>query len=345
MNRVAIICPCYNEANYLDSFLNSLSKQTIFFNDKYHVSVFIADGKSTDTSRSLLEKYCQDRENWNVLDNEERFVSPGLNKCIRTAKHQGAQFIVRMDMHAIYPDNYVISLIERSIQLKANGIKVGNYGGVVRTVPGDDSLKALVISRVLSSSFGVGASLFRIGAKKVSEVDTVPFGCFPIEVFDEVGYFDNDLIRNQDDELNGRIKNAGYRIFLDPEICVDYYARNNLAKLYTMFFQYGYFKPLVNYKLTKPATKRQFVPPLFVVMLLLSISISWYSSLPILLLLLVYLLFCLLFVRTCTSDISANFLQKTVYSVTILFVAHFSYGWGYLQGIVHWTLNTKTKLT
>src|SRR5690606_38552896 len=122
------------------------------------------------------------------------------------------------DIHAIYPNNYVIFLLERLIELTENGVKVGNYGSIVRTLPGASSLKSIIIARMLASSFGVGSSLFRVGTNEVTEVDTVPFGCFPIQVFDQVGYFDDDLVRNQDDEMNGRLKNFGYLILLDPSI-------------------------------------------------------------------------------------------------------------------------------
>ena len=118
------------------------------------------------------------------------------------------------------------------------------------------------------------------------EVDTVPFGCFKREVFDKIGLFDEDLIRNQDDEFNARIINNGGKIFIIPELVIDYHARDTIGKVFKMYFQYGLFKPLVNKKLGKPATIRQFVPVLFVFTLLSGILLSFFSNIFFVLLLL-----------------------------------------------------------
>jgi GT2 family glycosyltransferase len=71
----------------------------------------------------------------------------------------------------------------------------------------------------------------------------VPFGCYRREIFDQIGLFDEELIRNQDDEFNGRLIKNGGHIYLIPEIVIDYYARGKIGKLSQMFYQYGLFKP------------------------------------------------------------------------------------------------------
>ena len=101
----------------------------------------------------------------------------------------------------------------------------------------------------MSHPLGVGNSYFRIGAAADRWVDTVPFGCYRREVFDRIGLFDEELVRNQDDELNLRLIKHGGRILLSPRIVCKYYARDSLAKLWRMYYQYGYFKPLVVRKL------------------------------------------------------------------------------------------------
>ena len=99
-------------------------------------------------------------------------------------------------------------------------------------------------------------------------VDSVPFGCFRRELFDRIGLFDEDLIRNQDDEFNLRLIKYGGRILLLPDVVSYYFARRSLGELSRMYYQYGYFKPLVARKVDCVMTVRQVVPGLFVLTLI-----------------------------------------------------------------------------
>ena len=140
-----------------------------------------------------------------------------------------------------------------------------NVGGVCRTLPASDSAMAKAIAVGMSHPLGVGNSHFRIGCRPEDRwVDTVPFGCYRREVFDRIGLFDEELVRNQDDELNLRLIKHGGRILLSPRIVCKYFARDSLAKLWRMYYQYGYFKPLVVRKVGGVMTLRQLLPPLFV---------------------------------------------------------------------------------
>ena len=140
-------------------------------------------------------------------------------------------------------------------------------GGVCRTLPAADTAVAKAIAVGMSHPLGVGNSHFRIGSSEDRWVDTVPFGCYRREVFDRIGLFDEELVRNQDDELNLRLIKHGGRILLSPRIVCKYFARDSLAKLWRMYYQYGYFKPLVVRKVGGVMTLRQLAPPLFVLCL------------------------------------------------------------------------------
>src|SRR5690606_16353723 len=90
--------------------------------------------------------------------------------------------------------------------------------------------------------------------------------------------FDEELIRNQDDEFNSRIVSQGGEIWLLPDIEIKYFARDSLSKIFRMFYFYGFFKPLVNKKVGKAATLRQFVPPAFVLSLIIGLILTVFSS-------------------------------------------------------------------
>lgn len=317
---VSVICPIYNEEKYIAKCIDSILSQDYPQND---LEIIFVDGMSKDRTREIVAEYSQKYPFIRLIDNPARIVPPAMNIGIRASK---GNIIIRLDAHAIFPSNYFSELIKNLIDLKAE-----NVGGVCRTLPVDNSLISQAIAAVLSSSFGMGNSHFRIGASEVMEVDTVPFGCFHRSLFDRIGYFDEELIRNQDDEFNGRIVKNGGKIYLLPQLIIDYYARDKVNKVWKMFYQYGLFKPLVNRKLGSPATIRQFFPLLFVLGLILG-PIICICYLP---LFYVYFIVILLYVGLATyfSLKDSHNIKRILLQNWIYFVVHFGYGWGYIQGL------------
>jgi len=166
--------------------------------------------------------------------------------------------IVRMDAHVIYPASYLPILVRALLERGAD-----NVGGVLETLPGADTPMARAIALGLSHRLGVGNSYFRVGVREPRWVDTVAFGCFRREAFERAGLFDEELVRNQDDEFNYRLIRRGGRVLLMPTARAYYLARTSLRQLWRMYFQYGYFKPLVARKVGRVMTLRQLVPGLF----------------------------------------------------------------------------------
>jgi glycosyltransferase involved in cell wall biosynthesis len=300
------------------------------------MEVLIVDGMSSDNTRVLVNEYCEKYSFLKLLDNPQKIVPNALNIGIRMSK---GEVIIRLDAHCKYPTNYFLSLTSHLFELDAE-----NVGCIIKTLPENNSSKAKAIAIGMSHPFGVGNSYFRIGTEKIKEVDTVPFGCYKREIFNRIGYFDEDLVRNQDDEFNGRIIKNGGKIFIIPDLVIDYYARNNITKMVNMFYQYGLFKPFVNSKLGKPATVRQFFPFLFVLGLIVGLFLSFTGIFFLILylsILLIYFMLSLYF-----SSIEA--IKKKNYKLlfflpNIFLVTHLSYGWGYLLGIYHFLILGKTN--
>lgn len=322
---LSVIMPICNEEKYIAKCIDSILAQDYPQDD---MEVILVDGMSTDGTRSIVQRYAQQYPFIRLVDNPQRIVPPAMNIGIRAAK---GDIIIRLDAHAIFPVDYFTELVKNLRELKAE-----NVGGVCRTLPVNDTPECVAIANVLSSSFGMGNSYFRVGAAEVTEVDTVPFGCFHRKLFDRIGYFDEELVRNQDDEFNGRIIKNGGKIYLLPQLVIDYYARDKVSKVYKMFYQYGLFKPLVNKKLGSPATLRQFFPLLFVLGLLFGPFMGFVSKWFLVAYAAVIMLyFCLAsyFSLKDSRSMKLILIQNWVY-----FVVHFSYGWGYLNGI--WKLLT-----
>mgnify|MGYP006289193981 CR=1 FL=1 len=327
---VSIIMPCRNEVDFIENAIKSVFAQDY---PRDRLEVIVADGMSDDGTTQILHGLANTHSELKVIENPHRATPHGLNAAIETAK---GEIIIRFDAHAVFPSNYVSALVNALDTYKAD-----NVGGVLNTLPAAQNREAISIALAMSSKFGVGNADFRTGSQTVTEVDTVPFGCFRKSVFEELGLFDTDLIRNQDDEFNARMIQAGKKIILLPDVEITYFARSTFRKMRQMYFQYGLFKPLVNQKLKHPATLRQFVPPLFVLSFILfpvslisgGLAFAWAS---------VYVLYFgmnLIFsLRLAASEKKTTLIP---YLVLAFFYIHISYGWGYLRGFFRFAVFKK----
>lgn len=334
---VSIIIPCRNEKDYISGVLDS-----ILANDfpKENLEVIVADGMSEDGTRVIIEEYTKKWPFIHLVDNPKKIVPCALNEAIRNAK---GRIIMRMDAHAIYPPDYISRLVSALQKLEAD-----NVGAACETLPGGPGLVPKAIALALSHPFGVGNATYRLSDRENHtpiETDTVPFGCYRKDVFEKIGLFDEELVRNQDNELNERLKRAGGRIFLIPDVRIQYFARKNFSKLWKMFYQYGYFGPLVDKKLGKPTRLRRYVPLVFVS----SLSLPW-LFMP----LSCWIALIPLFSFSCYSLVNvlvSCFLgtrKKKLALIPSLFcsflVSHLSYGVGHLKGILDfWILRKNIR--
>ena len=318
---LSVIVPIYQEEKYISKCIDSMLSQDY---PKDDLEIILVDGMSKDRTREIVATYTAKYPFIRMIDNPERIAPCAMNRGIKEAK---GDVIMRLDAHVYYPKNYFSLLVEKLNELPG----AENVGALCDTLPVNDSITAQSIAAVLSSSFGMGNSHFRVGSDKEMEVDTVPFGCFHRSIFDKVGLYDEELVRNQDDELNARIIKAGGKIYLIPQLVCEYYARDTAKKVYKMFYQYGVFKPLVNKKLGSPATVRQFFPLFFVLGLLvgpvvcLFLPVLWWAYFAVIMLWFI--------LATSFSLKDSKNLKRILTQNWIYFVVHFGYGWGYIVGI------------
>lgn len=225
---VSVIVPCRNEQTYIERSLNS-----ILGSDYPHLEVIVADGMSADGTREILRRLAARDSRLRVIDNPEGVTPSALNRAIAAS---GGEIVVRFDAHAVMLADYIrrcVALLESS--------GADNAGGSIRTVPQSTGLFSGPIVAALSSRFGVGNSGFRTssGEKGPRPADTVFGGCWRREIFSRIGGFNEKLDRSQDIEFNLRLRRAGCKIVLDPEIVCDYYARADLASFLPHNFSNG----------------------------------------------------------------------------------------------------------
>lgn len=321
---VSIILPIRNERHHIGSCLDSILSGSY---PAQRLEVLIVDGCSDDRTSDIVSDYCGRHDNLRLLTNPARVVPHAMNIGIRASR---GEIIVRMDAHAQYEPDYIEQLVSWLVRLDAD-----NVGGIVRTQPASGAPQARAVAVILSHPFGVGNSLFRTeSAGPPVEADTVPFGCYRREVFERIGLYDELFVRNQDDELNARLKKAGGRIFLVPRIRIEYMARESLSKLSVMFYQYGYFKPLVAIKLGVPATLRQLAPPAFA-LAVLGLPLL-YPLTPV-----AGIAWCAVLAAHTAVNVIVSSRQALRYGWSVgppllagFLLAHLSYGVGYLRGIL-----------
>ena len=264
---VSMLLPVRNEQAYIADCLRSIFTQDY---PKKLLEIFIADGNSTDQTLSIIEALSSETEiPITVLNNPDGIVPTGLNILIPLAK---GEVIIRVDGHCIVAPNYVSKCV---LHLQEDG--VDGVGGAMQTV-GEDFVSK-VIALAMSSTFGVGDSAFRTENGLTKLADTVPFPAYTRKIIENVGLYDEELVRNQDDEYNYRIREAGGKILLADDVRSTYYSRGSLAKLWKQYFQYGYWKVRVLQKHPRQMSLRQFVPPVFVlsifVSMLLALIVPW----------------------------------------------------------------------
>ncbi len=329
---VSVIVPCRNERQHIGRCLES-----ILSNDypKERLEVLVVDGMSEDGTADIVTAYAQRHPSVRLVPNADQVVPAGLNRGI--AEAQG-EIIVRMDAHNLYPHDYLSVLVG---WLQRTG--ADNVGAAIVTLPANDSAMARAIAFAVAHPLGIGNARFRLGVREPMEVDTVPFGCFRRELFQRVGLFDEELVRNQDDEFNARILRSGGRILLVPGIVSRYYARDSLGKLARMYFQYGWFKPYVASKVGRITTWRQLVPPVFLLALAAGVLLMpiWpLAGRGLALLTGGYVMgLALVAVQAARRESVGTGLAM----FAALPVLHFSYGLGYLYGLARMAAGRKIR--
>ncbi|TAK56269.1 MAG: glycosyltransferase family 2 protein [Gammaproteobacteria bacterium] len=243
---VSVIAPCRREVRFVEAFVRSLQQQSYRCD---RLEFLVADGMSDDGTREVLDRMALSDARLVVIDNPRRYVSAGLNLAIQRAK---GDIVVRMDVHTVYAQDYVSRCVEA---LQSTGM--GCVGGPWRAVGHGYWERAIAAG--FRSPFGSGGARSHLEGYE-GEVDSVYLGCWHRQRLIEYGMFDEDLVRNQDDELCLRIRRQGGHIWQSPKIRSEYRPRGSMLALGRQYYQYGYWKVRVIKKHGQAAAVRHFVP-------------------------------------------------------------------------------------
>jgi succinoglycan biosynthesis protein ExoA len=322
IQRISVIAPMRNEGSNVDTFVGDLAAQDF----QGELEVLVADGASDDGSPDRLRAAAEEAGlRLRVVENPDRAVSPGLNACVRKAT---GDLIVRLDLHSRYPRDYLRRCAEVSEETGA-----WNVGG--RLVPTGTTTVERAVATAMDSPFG-GIGWTRHDGEGPVETDTVTFGAFRPEAFERAGLFDEELVRNQDDEFNLRLRKAGGTIVLDPSIEVRYRPRGSLRRVWDQYYEYGLWKVPVMRKHGEVQTIRGEVPLVFVLSTLVLGAAAPWSRLARRLLAAQTLLYTGLGVVFAVRAVRGRGEPLTL--VPVVFAAfptfHLGHGWGHAVGLL-----------
>ena len=317
---VSVIMPIRNEGAFIRHTLHAVLTQDY---PPDRLEVLVVDGMSTDDTRVIIAALQQEHPNLKLLDNPAQIVPPALNIGITQA---AGDIIVRVDGHTIIEPDYVRQCVIGLQQSDAI-----NVGGKM-TASGETPFGE-VVALATSTPFGVGGARFHYSDEE-EYVDTVYLGAWWRHAFTQFGGFDEELVRDQDDEFNYRLRKHGGRILLRPQIKSRYTVRGSPYKLWRQYYQYGFWKVRVLQKHPGQMRPRQFIPPLFALALSGSLLLTFLHSLGWLLLAII-----------CGAYLAANLIASVwtaskfgwrhfLYLPFVFAILHLGYGFGFLVGLL-----------
>lgn len=318
---VSIIIPIRNEEKYIRASLEAVLSQD-YPSDK--MEVIVADGLSNDHTREIITELQLKGAPILLIDNPGKIVPTGMNSALPlTSGH----IIIRVDGHCIISHDYVRKCVEHISNEGVDGV-----GGPMYTI--GETLFSEVIAIAMSTPFGVGGSAFRTMVGKTVLADTVPFPAYTREIIKKIGLYDEELVRNQDDEYNYRLREAGGKLLLAADVLSKYYSRGSYGKLWKQYYQYGFWKVRVLQKHPRQMSLRQFIPPTFVLAIIASLVLAmllpwgWVS---------IAFIWSSYFIANITAAILTASRKGWQYlpllSLTFL-ILHLSYGFGFWMGII-----------
>jgi glycosyltransferase involved in cell wall biosynthesis len=329
---VSVIMPVRNEAASIRASLEAVLAQDY---PRDRLEILVADGLSDDGTREQIERVAARDGRVKLVDNPGRIVSTGLNAAISAA---AGAVILRMDGHTLYAPDYVSECVKA---LRESGAE--NVGGPWRA--SGKGYVGTAIALAFQSPLASGGARSH-AVQYTGFVDSVYLGCWRRDLFERIGGFDEELVRNQDDEHNLRLSRAGGRIWQTPAIRSWYVPRSSISALFRQYAQYGYWKVRVIQKHRIPASLRHLAPGAFVALvaalavLVPFVPVARWAAAG---LLLSYLLALLAgAIVTCRN---AHAWRALPVLPPVFAAYHFGYGCGFLCGVFDFLVRRKRRST
>lgn len=316
---VTVVMPVRNEAKSIRQSLGAVLAQDYPWN---RYEVVVADGMSDDNTRDLIKEIAAGRD-VQIVDNLGRIAPSGMNAAIRSSR---GEIIVRVDGHCEIAPDYVRTCVELLSTRECAGV-----GGPVETV--GDTWVARAIAVAMSSPFGVGGNSFRTVKDREIWAGTIPFPAYRRTLFEQIGLFDEEMVRSQDAEFNARVRESGGRLLLSPAVRSTYYSRGTFRKLARQYYQYGFWKVRVLQKHPRQMAFRQLIAAGFVAWLAALAIASPFSQVALWAFLGTIAVYATASIAASLLTASRNHWADLPLLPVMFAILHFSWGAGFLHGL------------
>ena len=243
---VLVVIPCLNEQAHIETVLRGLAAEA----HRTPMRIVVADGGSTDGARDIVERIAAHDPRVYLLDNPKRVQSAGVNLAARIYG-EGCDFLLRVDAHARYPNRFCERLLAIQAKTGADSVVVA-----MRTVGRTCFERAAAAAQ--NSLLGNGGSAHRNhGAGRW--VDHGHHALFRLNAFRAVDGYDETFSHNEDVELDLRLRERNFRIYLAGGLSIDYFPRSNPLALYRQYSRIGRGRARNVFKHRRHAKPRHFV--------------------------------------------------------------------------------------
>jgi glycosyltransferase involved in cell wall biosynthesis len=332
MEIISVILTTRNEEEYIKDCILSVS--SFERPDGAEIELLIIDGKSEDNTIQIINELKQLDYRIKFLNNPFITQACGFNIGV---KHSKGNYLMWLGAHSKYPKDYLLSAYNTIKRTKATYV-----GGILNTLPHNDSCTAQVVQALTTHSFGVGTSGFRTGRQVEGFCDTASYGIFNKKIFNKIGYLDERLIRAQDYEFNMRIIKSGGTIWLNPNMIADYFNQPNLfVFLKKQFYKEAPYNAYMWYLAPYTFTYRHAITGVFALGVLGGIILS--PLFPVIKLIFLSVIAIYTVIALISSIQQAKRYNKPLHVLTLpisFFLYHFLHGLGVLGGLLRLATGT-----
>nr|WP_272953094.1 glycosyltransferase family 2 protein [Microbacterium sp. B19(2022)] len=334
MPGVSFVMPVLNERAYLEHAIESVLAQDV----DVPTELVLALGPSNDGTTELAQRLAENDERIRLVDNPAAHIPVGLNAAIRASRYST---IVRVDAHSELSAGYAARALQTLERTDS-----ANVGGVMHAEGRTPFQKA--VARLYNSPVGLGGGAYH-GSSQEGEAESAYLGVMRREVLDEVGLFDESIRRGEDWELNLRIRQAGHRVWFDPELSVTYWPRESWIRLARQFRATGAWRGELVRRFGRRNGIRYFAPPALVLLAVLALVtgilqltgvLSGAVSLVVSLIVYVPLALYLLLVLGVALTPGGGGVRQRLWTMLVLPTMHVSWGIGFIGGVLRGARDT-----
>ena len=243
---VSVVMPVRNEERHLAESVRHVLGQDY----PGELELVLAVGPSADRTEELARDLAAAHPRVTVVPNPSGKIPAALNAAVRAARHQ---VIARVDGHALLPDGYLTAAVAALTETGA-----ADVGGVMAAEGVTTFQRA--VAWAMTSKAGVGSAAFHTGGG-AGPVDSVYLGVYRREAIEQVGGYDEGMLRAEDWDLNYRIRARGGQIWFTPALRVTYRPRASVRTLGSQYFHYGRWRRVIVREHPETASFRYLAPP------------------------------------------------------------------------------------